>query len=113
MTGVTVRITFEIILVLGFGLPKIARVTAFGNNLAGPEVCSPDCGDCVFGDPPLLVAGIEDRGTIARAPIIALTVECGRIVDLKEKLQQRSVIGLCRIESDLDRFGVSIVVATG
>jgi hypothetical protein len=34
-------------------------------------------------------------------------------VDLKEKLQQRSVIGLCRIESDFDRFGVSIVVAIG
>jgi hypothetical protein len=37
MTGVPVRISLEIILMLGFGLPEVARRNDFRNDLARPQ----------------------------------------------------------------------------
>jgi hypothetical protein len=36
MTGISLRNTFEIVLVLGFGLPEITDGLDFGDDLAGP-----------------------------------------------------------------------------
>jgi hypothetical protein len=37
MTGVAARISLEVILMLGFGLPELACRNDFGHNLAGPQ----------------------------------------------------------------------------
>jgi hypothetical protein len=37
MTGVTVRISLEVILMLGFGLPELTGRNDFGHNLIGPQ----------------------------------------------------------------------------
>jgi len=71
MTGVSVRIAFEVILMFGLRFPEVPRgassVTAFPGQ-------SPDCVDildwcprrCAFCS----VADIEDGGAIAQAPIV-------------------------------------------
>src|ERR1700722_3877479 len=72
-----------------------------------------DIRDRVLGDLPLLVRRIEDRRTVTRAQIVALTIAGGRIMNLEEELQQRPVAGLCRIKHNLDRFGMAFVIAIG
>src|SRR5262245_2524150 len=50
MAGVTVRIALQVILVLGFGFPEIARGRDFGDDLAGPDPGRVDVGDGVECD---------------------------------------------------------------
>src|SRR5215831_4216722 len=54
-----------------------------------------------------------DRRTVARASIVALTIKCGRIMNLKKELQQSPVADLCRIKNDLDRLGMGLVITIG
>src|SRR6202051_1666026 len=61
MAGVAGRIPFKVVLVLGLGLPKVASRGNLGHNLAGPQPGGIDVGDCVFGDPLLFLARVEDR----------------------------------------------------
>src|SRR6516162_5704684 len=70
-----------------------------------------DVCDRVLGDLPLLIRRIEDCRAVARAQIVALTIESGRIMNLEEELQERPVAGLCGIKNDLDRFGMAFVIA--
>ena len=51
VTGVAIRIFFQIILMLGLGLPERSGRGHFGDNLARPKVGSVDIGDGVFRDP--------------------------------------------------------------
>src|SRR5258705_1829535 len=60
VTGVTVRISLQIILMLGLGLPERSGGCHLGDKLARPKAGSIDIGNSVFRDPLLLVAGIED-----------------------------------------------------
>src|SRR5215469_12822860 len=111
VAGVTVGITLEIILMLRLGFPELASGRDLCHHLAGPQPRRLDVGDRVVGNPLLLIAGIKNRRTIARAPIIALTVERGGIVDLEEELQHGPEARLCGIEDDLDRLGMAFVIA--
>src|SRR5882757_6211058 len=113
MTGVTIRIFLQIILMLGLGLPEWSGRRQFSDNLARPKTGSIDIGDGVFRDPFLLIAGIEDRRPVARAPVVALTVQRRGIMDLEEEFQQFSVADDFGIEDDLDGFGMVAVVAIG
>ena len=61
----------------------------------------------LLGDFLLAVITVENFGAVLRSGVIALTVQCGRIVDLKEKLQYRAVIGLLRIKGNLDGLGMA------
>jgi hypothetical protein len=62
---VAVRITLEVVLILGLGLPEGTGPADLGHDLPRPDVCGVQLGDRVLGDPALLVARIEDLGAIA------------------------------------------------
>src|SRR6202048_540629 len=113
VTGVALRITLQIILMLGLGFPEWSHGCHLGNHLARPKAGSIDIGDGVFGDPLLLVAGIEDGRPVARSPVVALTVQRAWIVDLEEELQQLSIADDLGIKDYLDGFRMIAVVAIG
>src|SRR5579871_3010217 len=113
MAGVAVRVPFQVILMLGLGLPEWTDRLEFGHHLARPQPRSLDIGDGVERDALLLVVGEEDCRTVAGADVVALPVSGRRIVDLEKELEQPAVAGLRRIEDDLDRLGVVAVVAVG
>src|SRR6266436_4767121 len=74
MAGVAVRDSFEVVLMFGLGLPEWTGGGDFGHDLSRPQARRVDIGDRVFGDPLLLAAGVEDRRSIAEAPVIALAI---------------------------------------
>src|SRR3954451_6740821 len=78
VTGVTVRIVLEIILMLRLRLPEVAGWGDFGDHLAGPQMRRFHVRDRVPGDFLLLIRGVEDRRTVARAHVVSLTIERGR-----------------------------------
>src|SRR5262249_32287491 len=69
-----------------------------------------DIGDRVFRNLFLRIAGIENRGPVARTAVVALPIKRGRVVDLEEKFQERAETGLLRIENNFDCFGVALVM---
>src|SRR5438477_8961933 len=94
VTRVSVRVTLEIVLMLGLGLPERPRRRHLGDHLAGPQPRGLGVGDRVLGDTTLLVVEVEDRGAIAQSDVVALAVERRRVVDLEEELQQLAIRGL-------------------
>jgi hypothetical protein len=74
MAAVAAGISQEVILVLRFCLPEIARRHDFGDRLAWPQAGSIDIGDSVFRNPLLLFTGVEDRRSIAGAEVVALAL---------------------------------------
>jgi hypothetical protein len=91
---------------LGLGFPERPRLSYLGDDLSGPEPRRFDVGDRVLCDAPLSFVEVEDRGAIAHAHVVALTVQRRRIVDLEEELEQVSIRGLLGVEDNLDRLGV-------
>src|SRR5215211_3983862 len=75
VAGVTVRVTLEVVLVLGLCFPERPRRRHLGHDLPRPEARSLDIGDRLLGDGALLVVDVEDRRTIAHADVVALAVE--------------------------------------
>jgi len=98
---------------LGLGLPERSDGRHLGDNLARPEAGRIDIGDGVFGDPLLLIIGIEDGRPVARAPVVALTVQRRGIVDLEKEFQQFSVSDDLGIKDDFDGFRMIAVIAIG
>jgi len=47
------------------------------------------------------------------ADVVALVVECVRVTNLEETLEQRTVGGLLWIKCDVDGLGIGSVVAVG
>src|ERR1700716_1679339 len=113
MAGVTVRIFFEISLMLGLGFPELAGRGHFGGRLAGPDAGGVDIGDGVAGDALLLGAGVKNRRAVAQAGALARAVAGRRIVDLKEEFEQLPIADQTRIENNLDRLGMGAVVFVG
>jgi len=54
-----------------------------------------------------------DRRAVMRAAIVALPIRRGRVVDLGEELEQRSVAHHGRSEDDLYRLGMGAMVSIG
>ena len=100
----------EVVLVLGLGLPERACLADLGHDLAGPQACGVGVGDRVPGDLALLVARIEDLGTVVGTDMLFAKVGP---VDLEEELEDGPVGGSRGIEDDLDRLGMTRVVAGG
>ena len=96
---------------LGFGLPEVACWNHFSHSLARPQARSIYIGDRVFGDPPLLVAGVEDRRPIAAPNIVTLAIARAGVVNLEEELEDLPIADARGIEDDLDCFGVPRVIA--
>src|SRR5258705_3518146 len=73
-----------------------------------------DIGDGGVRDPLLFVARIEDGRTIAGSPVVTLTIQRGRVMNLEEKLQKPPVTDRLRIKDNLNRFGmISVVLISG
>ena len=98
---------------LRLGLPECAGRHHLGDDLPRPAARALDVGDRLLGDAALLVIGVEDRRAVTRPDVVALTVQCRRIVNLEEELEHVPVRDLLRVEADLDRLGMPIVVAVG
>src|ERR1700675_1155925 len=113
MTGVAVRIAFQIILVLRLGVPEGTGGCELGYDFARPETGGLDIRDRILRDALLLVVHTENGGSVARSSVVALTVARGGIVNLEEKFQQRPVADQLRIESDLDRLRMRAVMVVG
>src|SRR3546814_4160070 len=75
-----------------------------------PQAGRSDIGYRFFGRATLLVTCVEDRGTVAHAAVVALAVQCRRIVDLEEKLEQVPISRLVGVEDDLDRLSVGAMI---
>jgi hypothetical protein len=111
VAGVAPRDALQVVLVLRLGLPERAHRRHLGDDLARPQPGRLDVRDRVLGDALLLVVGVEDRGAVGRADVVALAVQGGRVVDLEEELEQVAEARLGGVEVDLDRLGVAGVVA--
>ena len=90
----------------GFGLPEVVCWNDFGHHLAGPETRSIDVGDRVFSNPPLLVAGVEDRRSVAAPDVVALAIARARVVNLEEELEDLPIADARRIKDHLHGFGM-------
>src|SRR5262249_5845508 len=104
---------FQVILVLGLSRPERTSRRNLSYDLTWPQPRGLHVGDCSFGDALLFGAGIKDRRAIAEPHVIPLPIFRGRVVNLEKELEQPPVTDLCRIENNLDSFGVSSVVAVG
>ncbi len=86
MTGVASRVSHQVVLVLGFRFPEIARRFDFGNHLPRPQTGRVDILNRVHCDLLLLFAGVKDRGSVRGSAIIALAILCSRVMYLKKEL---------------------------
>ena len=84
---------------LRFRFPEIAGRRNFRNDAPRPQAGRIDIGYCLFGRATLLVTRVEDRGTVARAAVVALAVRRCRIVDLEEELEQIPVARLIGLKT--------------
>src|ERR1700722_20709561 len=98
---------------LGLGLPEGPGWCHFCDYLARPQAGGLDVGDGVLGRLPLRVAEVEDGRSVTGSEVVTLPVQRRGVVDLEEELQQVPVRDPVRVEGDLDRLGVAVVVAVG
>ena len=110
MAGVAMWNAFQVILVLGLSLPERTSRRNLSHDFTRPEPRRFHVGDCSLGDALLYGARIEDFRAVAKPDVVPLTISRGRIVNLEEELEQPPVTDLCRIENDLDGFGVGSVI---
>ena len=73
------------------GFPERARRTDLTHDLARPESRGIDVGDHVFGNLTLIIVDIEDRRSITRADVVALSIHRGRVVNLEEEREDVAV----------------------
>jgi hypothetical protein len=105
-----VGVPFEVVLILGFGLPEATGRRDLSHRFRWPEAGGVHVRDRVFCDRPLLVGRVEDGRPVLRADVVSLAVLRRWIVDLEEELEQVAVGELLRIEVDLGHFGVTAEV---
>jgi hypothetical protein len=96
-----------------FGLREVANWREFRDDFARPEARRLHVGDRVLGYRFLILVRVEDCGTVADPPIVALPVNRRRIVDLEKELEQRPKAGAGRVENDLDRLGCVSATSPG
>src|SRR3546814_770927 len=113
MAVIAVGDALEIVLVFRLRLPKVSCRRNFRNDALRPQAGRIDIGYRFFGRATLLVTRVEDRGTVARAAVVALTVQRRRIMDLEEKLEQIPIGRLVGVEDDLDRLSVGAMISVG
>src|SRR3954471_4480260 len=92
-------------------LPERTGGRRFGHNFARPESGGLNIGDRFLCNTPLFVIRIENGRSITRSAIVPLAVHCRGVVNLKEVFQELAVTQLSRVKYDLDRLGVSSMMA--
>lgn len=110
---ITVGKTLQVILVLGFRFPEWSGQADFRDYFAGPQSGRIHISNGFHGCDALRSRGVENRGAIRRAPIIALPVSSAWVVNLEKKLQQVSVRQDIGIEHDFYGLGVRAMIAIG
>src|SRR5690606_6314038 len=113
VAGVAVGVGGQVVLVLRLRLPEGTFGLDRGDGFAWPETGGIHIGDGLARDLLLLRAEREDRRAVAGTDVVALAVEGGRVVDLEEERQDVAERRRCRIEDDLERLGVTGVIAVG
>src|SRR5215475_12112316 len=91
--------------------PELARWFDRGDDFSGPQSRGADIRYRLLRHLPLLIAGIENRRTIAGSDIIPLAIPGRGIVYLEEELEQLAKCDLRGIEHNFDRFGMRSVIA--
>src|SRR5215469_12605572 len=86
VAGVSVRVAFQIVLMFRFCHPEFARWFDSGDDFPGPQSRGVEIRYRLLHDLPLLIAGIENRRTIAGSDIVPLAIPGRGIVDLEEEL---------------------------
>ena len=74
MASVAIRVALQVVLMLRLGFPEGAGLGNFRKNLSGPKPGGLDVRDRVVCDPFLILAGVENRRTIAGSSVVALTI---------------------------------------
>ena len=97
----------------GFSLPEFSGRCHLGDDFAGPQSGGVDVGDGAQRDALLVVIEVEDSRSVAGTAVVALPILGARVVDLKEELQQRPVIGCAWVVNDLERLSMAWMVAVG
>jgi len=77
-----------------------------------PQVSFVEFSDERFSDGSLSVVVIEDGGTVLCAHILTLLIQCRRVVDGEENLQDFPIGNLARIEGQLNCLGMAGVIGT-
>ena len=73
------------------GLPEWSFWYNLSQNFPRPFAGGVHVTKGLFGDPLLLLVCIENGGAVACADVVALTIQRGWIMNLKEKLEQLPV----------------------
>ena len=87
MTGIAIWIRLQVILMLRLSLPEVFNRFNLGSHLSRPDPGGVDIRDGIFRNLLLFFGCVEDGRAIACSNVIALAIQRGRVVDLKEKLQ--------------------------
>jgi hypothetical protein len=82
--GAAVRVTLEVVLIFGLGLPEATALADLGHDLAGPVARGVDVKDRLHGDLALLLARVEDLRAVAGADEMLTKVGS---VDLEKVLE--------------------------
>lgn len=101
-----VGIVLIIALVIVLRPVKDLKCSDLGNNAGIPDVGGIELGNHLIGNCLLLGGVVEDRGAILSSDVGALSVECCRVVDREEDLQEFLESYHLRIKSDLNYFSM-------
>jgi hypothetical protein len=105
-----VWVVTQVVLIVSPGLPERPGLGDPGDDRGGPHAGGVGVGERLLGDLALIVARIEDLGTVVGTDDRLAKV---RPVDLEEELEDVAVGGLLGIEDDLNRLRVARMVAGG
>nr|GEZ81630.1 hypothetical protein [Tanacetum cinerariifolium] len=110
MAGVAVGDSLQVILMLWFGFPERPGLYDLSDNFARPQARGIDVRHRVQRYAFLLFVEVEDRRTIARAPVVALAIRRGGVMNLEKEFEDLAVADDRRIEDDFDGFGVVAMI---
>ena len=82
-------------------VPEVTDGFDLCHNFAGPDTRCLDVRDGIQRDGLLICIDVVNGRTIAHPTVVTLTVQCGRIMDLKEEFQQVAVCRLGIIKGNL------------
>ena len=85
MTGIPIGQTLKIVLMLWLSFPKITNLRKLCDHGAGPNTACIHLRNGLLGNRFLRLVKIIDRRSIGQSAIIALPVQRGWIMNLKEK----------------------------
>src|SRR5438128_9128949 len=99
------RNSLQIILMIVLGRPELGRRDDLRHDRFLPLRLPLRFG--ALSGLPLLLIVVEDRRTVLRSAVVSLLIQRRRVMQTEEVIEDLVVADLCRIEFDLQRFGVA------